>query len=466
MPAKSSLLSLKGFGLAFGARLILRDISFDLAPEGCTVLLGPSGTGKSTMMRTLAGMLASHGTVRIWGEVTFKERPWTMEGDRPALVEQKPQLLVAKVWDNLVTELPDRSELTRMQQMDVVSQYLEQMGQEHLMEQLQVPVIDLPVEQQRNVAILRKGIARPPLLMVDEPTAHLKDAAAAVVTTLLKKLAKQTPLLIVSHHQGHTREVADRVILIANGVVQEDATVGDFFNHPRNELTRHYLRTGSCPEVGPGPLEEVLNQSEPPAQMLELHPAADVPAQASLQVPSVPEYHAPASAGPRGFVWLLGGLVAGTPQPGIGLTREVEDDLRALKSVGISHLISLTESPFKSDALPTYGIETSFTPIPDMHAPTLSDALGLCHEIDLLLTKGKSVAVHCKAGLGRTGTVLAAYWIWRHQGKIRADEAVAYVRRLEPRMIQSSEQEEFLTRFAAELRTMTLSFQDQAESST
>lgn len=457
----STLLNLQGFGLAFGQRAILREVSFELPAQGCTVLLGPAGTGKSTLLRTLAGLLAGHSQVRLWGDVIYRGKPWRMDGDRPVLVEQKPQLLVASVWDNLVMELPDRAKLTRAQQSERVSQNLAQLGQEHLMQQLKLPVIDLPVEQQRIVAILRKAMAGPDLLMVDEPTAHLRDAAAAPINRLLKQLSRQTPLLVVSHHQGQTREIADQVILIANGVVQEDQPVESFFNNPRNELTRHFLRSGSCPETGPGPLEEVLAETGKAPQVIEL-PVKPAP-ETQLPLPSSLENYPPAAHGPRGFVWLYGGLVAGTPQPGIGLARNVEGDLQALDAVGIRHLVTLTEAPFRSSLLAKYGIDTSFHPIPDMHAPSLSQAIEVCRAIDLMCHRGKSVAVHCKAGLGRTGTILAAYWIWRHQGRIKGEEAVSHIRRLEPKMIQSQEQEDFLSRFAVELRTMSLSFQDQAD---
>lgn len=462
----SELLSLSGFGLAFESRVILRNVNLELSSQGCTVLLGPSGTGKSTLLRTLAGLLATHARIRLWGRVLYQGRPWhAAEGSRPALVEQKPQLLVSSVWDNLALELPERGQKTRIQQMEEIGAFLAQMGQNHLMDQLEVPVIDLPVPQQRIVAILRKAMAVPGLLMVDEPTTNLKDEDAAEINVVLKELATRIPLLVVSHHQGHTRQIADHIVLVANGMVQEAAETERFFNDPQSESARHFLRSGSCPEVGAGQLEEVLAEIGQFPELIE-QPVQDPPPVAvEAPVPRIKaiESYPSASRGPRGFVWLLGGLVAGTPQPGVGVVNEISDDLEALQAVGVKRLISLTEAPFASPLMAQYGIEASFNPIPDMHPPSLSQAVQLCREIDLYCTRGEAVAVHCKAGLGRTGTILAAYWIWHHQGKIKGRDAVAHIRRLEPRMIQSTEQEEFLNRFSGELRTMSLSFQDPVE---
>jgi atypical dual specificity phosphatase len=62
-----SLLRLEGFGLAFEQRVILRDVSFDIPLQGCTVLLGPAGTGKSSLLRTLSGLMAGNSRLRLWG---------------------------------------------------------------------------------------------------------------------------------------------------------------------------------------------------------------------------------------------------------------------------------------------------------------------------------------------------------------------------------------------------------------
>ena len=82
------------------------------------------------------------------------------------------------------------------------------------------------------------------------------------------------------------------------------------------------------------------------------------------------------------------------------------------------------------NTLINYGIENSWVPFKDMGAPSIEVAVSICEEIDDLNEKGHAVAVHCKAGLGRTGTVLAAHLIWHGQGSV---EALENVRRVEPR---------------------------------
>lgn len=97
------------------------------------------------------------------------------------------------------------------------------------------------------------------------------------------------------------------------------------------------------------------------------------------------------------------------------------------------------------DLLNKYGIENSQFPIPDMGAPTLEQAAEICKTIDGLIKRGDRVAVHCKAGMGRTGTVLCAYLIWEGDDAISALERA---RNIEPRWVQSDVQVEFLEAFA------------------
>ena len=150
--------------------------------------------------------------------------------------------------------------------------------------------------------------------------------------------------------------------------------------------------------------------------------------------------------GPRGFVWLIPGRLAGTPWPGI--VRDTDEDLDALRNVGITRLVSLTEIPFDEAQAARFGIRCANVPIPDMHAPTLAAACDFCRDTDQWLQAGETVAIHCKAGLGRTGTLLAVYWLWNGQGQYSAIQAIEYVRRMESGMIQSQAQVDFLSEFA------------------
>lgn len=441
MPAESvqvPVLSLDGFGIAFGDRVILSAVDLELAASGCTVLIGPSGTGKSTLLRTLAGFNDANPGLRTWGRAQFGAA--ACAGDnRPALVMQNSKLLVSNVLENLVCNLPQRSALTQRMQIELVGRFAAELGWPELADCLFQKVVERAAHEQRMIAILRELITRPALLMVDEPTAGLDAAGAAAVLALLERAAQRCAVLVVLHNLIETRRIARQVVLLANGAVQESQPVADFFDRPRSECARRFLATGSCPEVAHPAHAPVVADGDPSGAAIAGTAAALPGGLASAAAAS-------ANCGPRGFLWLLPGRLAGTPWPGV--VHDVHYDLAALRAVGVTRLVSLTEVAFDPALAGRYGIACLSSPMPDMQPPTHAQAVALCEAIDGALAAGDVVAVHCRAGLGRTGTVLAAYWLWLARGSRSALQALEDVRRIEPLWVQSATQVAFLEAFA------------------
>lgn len=146
--------------------------------------------------------------------------------------------------------------------------------------------------------------------------------------------------------------------------------------------------------------------------------------------------------GPRGFTWVVPGKMAGTPMPGV--VHPIDYDLSALKAVGVTCLITLTEDDLPQDALARHGLRNVHLPIRDREPPTVAQVTMLLMRMDALMRRGDVLAAHCLAGLGRTGTILAA---WLVREGLTAEEALRRVRRIEPKFVQSAEQEEFLQRY-------------------
>lgn len=427
----NSILTLRAFGLAFNDRTVLRSIDMDVPAKGITVILGPSGTGKSSLVRSLAGFSDNNPSLQTWGEVRYMDG--SINPGRPALVMQKAALMVSTVLENLLSNLPNRSSLTRLEQIEFLTVFCGSLKQSWVIDKLGWPVVKLDYHEQRAVSIIRETLARPALLMLDEPTTNLSDHEAGRICQLIGEVASMQPVLMVLHNLVQARQLADHVVLIAGGVVQESGAANAFFDSPSSEAGEQFLRSGSCPECSLEPTpcrdEESVKEEEEQA----LPSTAAFPAKSRFM-------------GPRGFVWLIPGRLAGTPWPGI--VRDTEDDLAALRNVGVNRLVSLTEIPFDGELAEPFGIVCANVPIPDMHAPSLAVAEAFCRDTDHWLDAGATIAIHCWAGLGRTGTLLAAYWLWFGKGKYSAIQAIEYVRRLESGMIQSQAQVDFLSAFA------------------
>lgn len=423
------VLELSEFGVAFGERIVLSAVTFRVPTRGVTTLLGPGGTGKSTLLRTIAGFNSANPSMRIWGEARYRGQPL---GDRdlPALVAQSARLLLSSIFQNVVHGLPNRGQLTPAEQREIVKAMLNDAGLADLTNSLDEPVMKLSLAKQRHLAIVRSAAADPALLCVDEPTTGIREDDSRALLAYLERESGKRAILVVLHNQAQARHLGGRAALLAGGVIQEANTIPHFFDSPQSRAAREFVNYGSCTAPAPDADPDGLDSCVEPPQPL----------------PEPARRPSPYASGPRGFLWLKRGILAGTPRPGI--VAELEHDLQALTRAGITALISLTERPMDPVPLLAHGIQHVASPIPDMRAPGLAQAVELCRQIDAFIAQGNAVAVHCRAGLGRTGTLLACYLIWEGMDALNAlDEA----RRIQPNWVQSTEQAEFLEVFAGYL---------------
>jgi atypical dual specificity phosphatase len=144
-------------------------------------------------------------------------------------------------------------------------------------------------------------------------------------------------------------------------------------------------------------------------------------------------------AQPAGFTWIEKPLLAALAMP------ESADDLIWLRCHGIEVLLSLTEDPPRRDWVEDAGLLLFHVPVEDMEAPTQEQLNRCISAIDRAHERSMGVAVHCTAGLGRTGVILACHLVARG---LKAREAIARVRRLRPGSVETPEQTEAVEEFA------------------
>lgn len=421
-----SVLTLKEFGVAFGEKIILSSVSLEVPQRGAVVLMGPAGTGKSTLLRTIAGFNDNNPSLRTWGDVDYLGATLG-EAGLPALVSQNARLMLSSIFENMVSELPERQTLNKTQQKEVVVRLLQRAGLDHLVDRLNDKVADLSLGEQRHLAITRTAASNPRVLFIDEPTTGISEAESEILLNYIKMESEHRAIVIILHNQKQAKFLEGKVGLLAGGWIQEFAGNNKFFADPQSPLAKDFVRSGSC--HSPSPDAEVDEYAP------ETPKAPPMPKKAKKFVSD--------SFGPRGFLWLKKGALAGTPRP--GLVADMKYDLKALKRVGVTVLLSLTETPVDSSELKEFDIEHVEFPIPDMGAPSIEDAIKMCERMTDMMGNDEVLAVHCKAGLGRTGTILVSQLIWEGMPAL---EALEKARRIEPRWVQSDEQVEFLERFA------------------
>ena len=225
------LITLESLRYAAGERTLIHDVSLRLEAGRRTVVLGPNGAGKSVLMRLMHGLI----------EPTAGRIVWNGGGARPpqAMVFQRPVMLRRSVLDNVsyalyLAGVPAAERRVRAEAV------LERVGLSPLARR---PARVLSGGEQQRVALARAWALRPRVLFLDEPTASLDPGASAEVERLIRVIADDgCSIVMVTHHLGQARRLADDIVFVDAGRITEHTLVADFFAAPRSEQAGHYLR--------------------------------------------------------------------------------------------------------------------------------------------------------------------------------------------------------------------------------
>ncbi|MEV4828460.1 ABC transporter ATP-binding protein [Micromonospora sp. NPDC049257] len=237
-----TVLDAVGLTRRYGPHTVVRDVSFSVARGETLGLVGESGSGKSTIARLAAGLLTADA-----GAVTFESARWSGVPERARrplrrrlqLISQDPlgsfdpRYTVGRVVAENLDPGPDRT--------DRVLALLHRVGLGP--DLLHRHPRSLSGGQRQRVAIARAIAPRPSLIICDEPVSALDVSIQAQVLDLLAELraADGTALLFISHDLGVVHHLADRVLVLHDGVVVEQGPVGDVFSYPRHDYTRSLL---------------------------------------------------------------------------------------------------------------------------------------------------------------------------------------------------------------------------------
>ncbi len=439
------VLDLKDFGLTMGERSRLLQVNLQLGKRGAYQLVCLDGTIRRLLHAFLSTGL--QGKVTVTGEYTLLGHRLD-EDHHAATIELGVKLLMNSVREYLLSGYPQRMSLGSIDEKHTwIEQHLTEQNALDLSTNLGTQVLDLSSEQKRRLAIARAAASSPAVLVLDEPLQGLDaESAAKVLQAITEESARRAVLVLAQEAIPQWKDMAKFGYIYGEYLYPQPPSVKSETPQPvaapTTSLVVEAERTDRAVAGDSRPAEETEPRSASIVSVAEEQPQSP----AERVVASEPEerYTAPRQygQGPRGFHWLIPGVLAGTPEP--GMMHDLEYDLSLLHSAGITLLVTLTETPLDDETLAAQGIKSLFFPIVDMHAPSVRAAFDLCGLIDLQLQRGEHIAFHCKAGLGRTGTLLCSYLIWKGDS---AHRALDRARKVEPAWVQSREQERFLVDF-------------------
>jgi atypical dual specificity phosphatase len=538
-----SSLKLTEYGICFGTKIVLADINLHLLAQGVSVLMGPVGTGKSSLLCSLAGVNDNNPRFKSWGKAYLNGQAINQQ-HRPVLVRQQLTQLGETV-ENAILRQAQLSEINLVKRREFVTQLIEEFSADGLLTMLDQRLIDIKPVWQRIALILGSAATKPPLLMIDEPTSNLSAHDSTLILRLISNLGLKQKIIVVLHNQTQARDLADDIILLAGGRIQFYGKADVFFGRiPPNDVVKQFVLSGSVSIAAPDarkedladdatlppPLPQAAIEAAKSFALTDVSPAPvkvaakktvhthDVKAatelaltkvqienakkapivEAATQIPlkleqvkqdvskqktyalppkidklrvvqaatpqppmrqlielpkpskdgvsivaEIGKVVVPASRGPKGFSWIVPGMLAGCPMPGV--SAPIDYDLDLLVGMGITVLITLTEEDLYQGELKSAGLRNIHLPIYDREAPSLNQMHMLLLRMQKLLEQGDVLAVHCLAGIGRTGTVLAAWMI--KEGGLAATEAIRRLRLINPNFVQSEVQEVFLAEF-------------------
>jgi general L-amino acid transport system ATP-binding protein len=204
--------------------------------------MGPSGSGKSTFIRTFNALEPFHGGSITIDGIALTRKMKNVEAIRRevGMVFQQFNLFPhLSVLDNVMLAPMEVRGWQKQRAKDNAAELLERVG---ILDQAKKYPGQLSGGQQQRVAIARALAMQPKIMLFDEPTSALDPEMVREVLDVMRSLAKTGMTMVcVTHEVGFAREVADRVVLMADGTIVEEGTPDDFFNHPKHNRTQQFL---------------------------------------------------------------------------------------------------------------------------------------------------------------------------------------------------------------------------------
>ena len=237
------MINIRGLSKRFGELHVLTDVDFQVREGECVAIIGPSGTGKSVFLRSMALLeVPESGSISIREtDITKKSVDINKIRTKMGMVYQGFHLFShLNVLEN-ITLAPRK--VRKQSKKEAEQKARELLALVGLSEKANSYPHQISGGQQQRIAIARCLAMEPEIMLFDEPTSALDPTMTREVLAIMRKLTTMgLTMVIVTHEMSFAREVADRVVYMDEGGIYEEGTPDEIFDHPRKEKTRAFIR--------------------------------------------------------------------------------------------------------------------------------------------------------------------------------------------------------------------------------
>lgn len=237
MTDNENIVELKNISVSFDGETVLDKINLDIKDKEFVTFLGPSGCGKTTTLRLIAGFLEPDE-----GEIYFENK---IINDVPAYKRQVNTIFQRyalfphlNVYENIAFGL----RVKKMKEKEIKEKVEEMLKLVNLTGLEKRSIDKLSGGQQQRVAIARALALNPDILCFDEPTSALDPELTGEVLRVIRDLKNEnSTMIVVTHEMEFARNVSDKVIFMADGIIEEMGTPSEVFDNPKSKKTKNFL---------------------------------------------------------------------------------------------------------------------------------------------------------------------------------------------------------------------------------
>ncbi len=248
-PGEPAKIEIRDLSVRYGAATALRDVNLKIRPRSIHAFIGPAGSGKTSLLRTLNLLTTEVDGARIDGAVTLDGRhlllgevPLAQLRRRVGMVFATPQPLPRSIYENLVFG-PRLAGVRRRAELDALVEESLRAAQlwDEVKDRLGSSALKLSGGQQQRLCVARSLALKPEVLLLDEPCSGLDPISTLRIEETLEQLSAQITIVLVTNNTKQAARVGDRVAFFLLGEMVEDAPADRLFTAPSDPRTNDYL---------------------------------------------------------------------------------------------------------------------------------------------------------------------------------------------------------------------------------